>query len=76
MDIEQITDEAMGLELTEDNIEDVLDEIRPYLVGELLQPVVTSICSLHFLPLNDKQAVSTIYLPALRLPKCIDASYR
>ena len=26
----------MGLELTEDNIDDVLDEIRPYLVGETL----------------------------------------
>ncbi|KAK9836613.1 hypothetical protein WJX74_004348 [Apatococcus lobatus] len=33
LDIDQITDESMGLELTEDNIEDVLDEIRPYLVG-------------------------------------------
>lgn len=36
LDIEQITDESMGLELTEDNIDDVLDEIRPYLVGETL----------------------------------------
>ncbi len=26
-------DEQMGLELTEDNLETVLDEIRPYLVG-------------------------------------------
>lgn len=34
MDIEQIMDENMGLDLTEDNIEDVLDEIRPYLVGK------------------------------------------
>ena len=38
LDIEQITDESMGLELTEDNIEDVLDEIRPYLVGALFLP--------------------------------------
>ena len=28
-------DEDQGLELTEGNIETVLDEIRPYLVGEL-----------------------------------------
>ena len=34
LDIDQIMDESLGLELTEDNIEDVLDEIRPYLVGE------------------------------------------
>lgn len=26
-------DEQKGLELTEDNLESVLDEIRPYLVG-------------------------------------------
>lgn len=34
LEIEQLMDEDTGLELTEDNIEDVLDEIRPYLVGE------------------------------------------
>ena len=34
LEIEQIMDEDTGLELTEDNIETVLDEIRPYLVGE------------------------------------------
>ncbi|BDA43029.1 NifU-like protein 1, chloroplastic [Coccomyxa sp. Obi] len=33
LEIEQIMDEDTGLELTEDNIETVLDEIRPYLVG-------------------------------------------
>ncbi|XP_020593334.1 nifU-like protein 2, chloroplastic [Phalaenopsis equestris] len=31
--IEPIIDEVMGLELNEENIEKVLDEIRPYLVG-------------------------------------------
>ena len=35
MEIEQLMDEDQGLELTEGNIETVLDEIRPYLVGEL-----------------------------------------
>ena len=34
LEIEQIMDEEQGLELSEDNIETVLDEIRPYLVGE------------------------------------------
>merc|ERR1711904_221124 len=29
----KIMDEIEGLELTEDNVEDVLDELRPYLVG-------------------------------------------
>lgn len=29
-------DEAQGLELTEGNIETVLDEIRPYLVGKTI----------------------------------------
>jgi hypothetical protein len=33
LEIEQLMDEQMGLELTEDNLETVLDEIRPYLVG-------------------------------------------
>ncbi|CAL8468973.1 g8514 [Coccomyxa elongata] len=33
LEIEQLMDEDTGLELTEDNIETVLDEIRPYLVG-------------------------------------------
>ena len=35
MEIEQVMDEEQGLELNEENIETVLDEIRPYLVGEL-----------------------------------------
>lgn len=35
LEIEQLMDEDQGLELTEGNIETVLDEIRPYLVGEL-----------------------------------------
>lgn len=34
LEIEQLMDENQGLELTEGNIETVLDEIRPYLVGE------------------------------------------
>ena len=36
LEIEQIMEDNMGMELTEDNIEKVLDEIRPYLVGESL----------------------------------------
>ncbi len=40
LEIEQIMDEDTGLELTEDNIETVLDEIRPYLVGKASQPVL------------------------------------
>ncbi|KAK8948999.1 hypothetical protein KSP39_PZI006005 [Platanthera zijinensis] len=31
--VEPITDEVIGLELNEENIEEVLDEIRPYLIG-------------------------------------------
>ncbi len=34
LEIEQIMDENQGLELTAGNIETVLDEIRPYLVGQ------------------------------------------
>ena len=34
LEIEQLADDNQGMELTEDNIETVLDEIRPYLVGE------------------------------------------
>ena len=33
MNVEQIMDDNVGLELTEENVETVLDEIRPYLVG-------------------------------------------
>lgn len=33
LEIEQIMDEQMGLELNEANLDSVLDEIRPYLVG-------------------------------------------
>eukprot|EP00191_Tetraselmis_sp_GSL018_P006577 CAMPEP_0177610094 /NCGR_PEP_ID=MMETSP0419_2-20121207/19548_1 /TAXON_ID=582737 /ORGANISM="Tetraselmis sp., Strain GSL018" /LENGTH=318 /DNA_ID=CAMNT_0019105281 /DNA_START=126 /DNA_END=1084 /DNA_ORIENTATION=+ len=33
MDVVQIQDEQSGLELTEENVDQVLDEIRPYLVG-------------------------------------------
>lgn len=33
MNVEQIMDDNVGLELTDDNVETVLDEIRPYLVG-------------------------------------------
>ena len=35
LEIEQIMDEQMGLELNEANLDSVLDEIRPYLVGAL-----------------------------------------
>lgn len=33
LDVEQIIDEELGLELTPENVDSVLDEIRPYLVG-------------------------------------------
>ncbi|GAB4818703.1 hypothetical protein N2152v2_005749 [Parachlorella kessleri] len=33
LDVQQIEDQQQGLEMTADNIELVLDEIRPYLVG-------------------------------------------
>eukprot|EP00798_Chlamydomonas_sp_ICE-L_P000998 gene998-3829_t len=33
MDVQQVIDEVQGLELTEENVESVLDEMRPYLVG-------------------------------------------
>jgi len=33
MDVEQMQEEIKGLELTPENVESVLDEIRPYLVG-------------------------------------------
>lgn len=33
MEVMQVMDEQVGLDLTEDNVETVLDEIRPYLVG-------------------------------------------
>lgn len=49
MEIEQLMDEDQGLELTEGNIETVLDEIRPYLVGKfgchptyLMRPLLTN----------------------------------
>ena len=38
MNVEQIMDDEQGLQLTEENIELVLDEIRPYLVGESPEP--------------------------------------
>ena len=34
LEVEQIMDEQTGLDLTEDNVETVLDEIRPYLIGQ------------------------------------------
>jgi hypothetical protein len=37
-------DEEQGLELTEGNIETVLDEIRPYLVGELPWALTPLVC--------------------------------
>ena len=33
MEVEQIMEEDQSLPLTDENIEKVLDEIRPYLVG-------------------------------------------
>eukprot|EP01026_Neomeris_dumetosa_P021814 TRINITY_DN1899_c0_g1_i4.p3 TRINITY_DN1899_c0_g1~~TRINITY_DN1899_c0_g1_i4.p3 ORF type:complete len:112 (+),score=21.18 TRINITY_DN1899_c0_g1_i4:40-336(+) len=33
LDVEQILDEEVGLELTNENVDTVLEEIRPYLVG-------------------------------------------
>lgn len=33
IEVEQITDGETGLQLTQENVEKVLDEIRPYLVG-------------------------------------------
>lgn len=33
MEVEQVLEEDMGMELNEENIESVLDEIRPYLKG-------------------------------------------
>lgn len=33
LDVEQVTEEVQGLELTSDNVDTVLGEIRPYLVG-------------------------------------------
>lgn len=34
MEVEQIMEEDQSLPLTDENVEKVLDEIRPYLVGE------------------------------------------
>jgi len=33
LDVQQVMDEQLGLDLTPENVENVLDEIRPYLVG-------------------------------------------
>ncbi|GLI70398.1 hypothetical protein VaNZ11_015181 [Volvox africanus] len=33
LDVEQVTEESLGLELNAENVETVLNEIRPYLVG-------------------------------------------
>ena len=33
LDVEQLFDEQTGLELTHNNVETVLNEIRPYLIG-------------------------------------------
>ena len=42
-------DEQTGLDLTEQNVETVLDEIRPYLIGKLsmvfLYPCMTAACA-------------------------------
>jgi Fe-S cluster biogenesis protein NfuA len=35
MDVEQVMDTETGLALTDENVEKVLDEIRPYLTGAL-----------------------------------------
>lgn len=33
LDVEQVTEESLGLALTEENVDTTLNEIRPYLVG-------------------------------------------
>lgn len=33
LDVQQVMDEEVGLDLTPENVESVLDEIRPYLIG-------------------------------------------
>lgn len=33
LDVQQVIDEEVGLDLTPENVDSVLDEIRPYLVG-------------------------------------------
>jgi Fe-S cluster biogenesis protein NfuA len=33
LDVEQVTEESLGLELNAGNVDTVLNEIRPYLVG-------------------------------------------
>lgn len=33
MEVQQVMDEEVGLEMTPENVESVLDEIRPYLIG-------------------------------------------
>jgi Fe-S cluster biogenesis protein NfuA len=33
LEVEQVMDQQAGMELTDDNVEQVLDEIRPYLIG-------------------------------------------
>ena len=38
-------DESQGLELTEGNIETVLDEIRPYLVGKRQRSCAAHMCT-------------------------------
>ncbi len=52
LEVEQIMEEQQGLQLTEANIELVLDEIRPYLVGEIfflssLHTAMLSGCAKH-----------------------------
>ena len=47
MNVEQIMEENKGMDLTEENVESVLDEIRPYLVGahtDLVASAVQQCC--------------------------------
>ena len=69
LEIEQLEEENQGMELTEDNVETVLDEIRPYLVGEQphlpLPPLDSGACSAAAL-LAD--ALIQAALPLLHIP--------
>ena len=43
MEVEQIMEEDQSLPLTDENVEKVLDEIRPYLVGRLFRRIALAI---------------------------------
>ena len=77
-------DLSESLELTEDNVEMVLDEIRPYLMAgatplPTLRPMSQHSCGLSLsIPLTDTDAPSAVRLPSLqswgsRVPICLAA---